>query len=810
VLSDEDIISTASGAPPSAVPFNQMANSPNIPAGYQDRVSVIDTAAFRGTAGGNSGKLAPMAPEQLQSAVRYALQEAVAFEEETFSGRRTLADSYYQGETRLPKEAGRSEVTVTAVRDAVKAVTASLARIFTQTDIVGEFYSDDEEDEKMCSDATRFVNSVFWKNGGYRALISACVDALKSNVGIIKVSVEDEVYSTHKIIPKSQLMLPPPAMGMDGMEMPEGMMGGEAESEGEDQGEDEGEGADHETGESPSVEAGEGEEEDSGENLGLTLPEGTQITEESDDEVVITTKKTRKKWRLMCIPGDEFIIDSGATSMEDFRICAHRRNVHLYEAVAMGFKLEDIEGLVGEDLGQFDEEKNKRKGFERTKDEGVSASDPMARVMLMTEAYMVIDADGDGHAELRKITCGGLNYQILSDVPVNFTRFAAFTAELQPHVFYPISLAEDTIQDQDAQTALLRSIINNAAQVNSPRTEVNESKVNLEDAKNGQIGAIIRVKEMGQINELATPFVAGQTLPVLQHLQDVSQSRSGVTKLSQGLDPDALQSTTKVAAQAAVSAADARIEMMARNCAETGVTALFLTLLKVAIEELEGKQQINTPQGYMTVRPDFWHDQVSVRVNVGLGSGRIDEKKMTLMGIIQSQMAIVTQYGPANEVCGWNNVRNSYAALLRLSGIHNTSEYFPFVPPDKIKELDAQMKAAAGEQQKIQLMQAQSQTKVMQDMADAEKMKSDVKYKTDMAETERKYTEQIQDLQAKIQALQSKQNSDLSKELLVDDRTRDKMVLDFIIEAVKINMDKATAAATLAQTDQNSKGSNLQ
>lgn len=453
-----------------------------------------------------------------------------------------------------------------------------------------------------------------------------------------------------------------------------------------------------------------------------------------------------------------------------------------------------------------EQEKSERRRY-ASQDEGASA-DPMSQRMLMTECYIRIDADGDGSAELRRIVCGGTSYKIISDEPVNYRPFAVASADLQPHVFFPICLAEDLMQDQLAQTALLRSIIDNAAFVNQPRTEVNENMVNINDVKNSGIGAIVRVKQIGQINELQTPFVAGQTLPVLQYLQDVSQSRSGVTKLSQGLDPDQLQSTTRVAAQAAVSAADARIEMMARNIGETGVASLFIVMLKAAIFNLEGEQSIKMPEGFQQVRPEWWHDQVGVKVNVGLGSGQIDEKKQLLGALLEKQMAIVAQYGPANPVCGWSNVQETLRTLMRLSGIRNTQDYFPFVPPEAVQKLDQEQKAASQEAQKVQMqtMQAQMQLQKQQanaatDLAKAENKKAELKYQADTAKMQTNYVSNIQKLQAQIGQMKAQALTSTSTALLQDDRERDKMQLQFIadMEKLGIEAEKIKQAAEQAQ-----------
>ena len=147
--------------------------------------------------------------------------------------------------------------------------------------------------------------------------------------------------------------------------------------------------------------------------------------------------------------------------------------------------------------------------------------------------------------------------------------------------------------------------------------------------------------------------------------------------MSQGLDPDALQSTTKIAANAAVMGADARMEMMARNAGETGIKSMFLAIARIAMNELRGPQSIKTMTGYQEVLPDIWHDQVGVSVNVGLGNGRIDSKMMALTQVAAIQQQAIMTLGLANPICGWEQFRNTQKQLLRLGRREEHQPVFP-------------------------------------------------------------------------------------------------------------------------------------
>lgn len=689
--------------------------------------------------------------EEVEKIVCDLADHARHFNESELSDDRELADQYYQGKTRLKVTKGRSQVIVSKVRDGIKSVLPSVARVFTSTDTIAEFVSDAEEDEKLCKDATIYCSSVFWKNGGYEAIVEGTTDALKARIGVAMVDVEEIQVPIH-----SQYALQNGATIEDAASMVDG-----------------------------------------------------KITESSDSEFVSTKNSTRTKWTIEAIPPEEFLIDPSATSIDKSRFCAWSRNLKVYEIVERGFKYKDIK-----DADAFEEidEKSSRQGFEDIKDIR-TPNDPTSREVLFTQAFVRVDADGDGIAELRYICAVGSKYKILHDEPVNFRKFAVFKADIQPHVMHPISLAEDLIQDQDAQTALLRSIIDNAALVNSPRTEVNEQVVNIDDVKNGEIGAIIRVKQIGQINELATPFVAGQTLPVLQHLESVSEQRSGVTRISQGLDTDVLQSTSRVAAAAAVQGADSRLEMMIRNIGETGIKSIFLCILRCAIDHVKNKQTVPTMEGFVTVNPSWWHDQVSVRCNVGLGSGKIEDKKAALSAILPMQQQIIEKYGAANPICGWPNVRENLRTILRLSGVHNFQDYFPYVAPDDLKKMDDQANQASAQKQQADqaMLSAQmDQMKAMSEMVKVEAQKTQLKYQSDMAAMQQKHQAALEKLQAQLADMASKHTLEMTKVYLQDDRERDKADMDFAVRTKEVLLSPQEVANTEAKVNAPREQDNIQ
>ena len=57
---------------------------------------------------------------------------------------------------------------------------------------------------------------------------------------------------------------------------------------------------------------------------------------------------------------------------------------------------------------------------------------------------------------------------------------------------------------------------------------------------NNEVGAIIRSEQIGSVNPLTVPFVAGSTLPALQYLDMLVEEKTGISKMSMGVNADML------------------------------------------------------------------------------------------------------------------------------------------------------------------------------------------------------------------------------------------------------------------------------
>jgi hypothetical protein len=472
--------------------------------------------------------------------------------------------------------------------------------------------------------------------------------------------------------------------------------------------------------------------------------------------VKISYQQEKGELCIESVPPEEFFIDRNARNLRDAYIVAHRTEMRIGDLIAMGFDPEDVTHLGSVESGS---EMSEAEVFERRGyDEDLSdedGQDPAMKNVSVTEAYMRIDADGTGIPVLHKITCGGTAYELLDYEPCDEVPFAKFEIDPEPHTFYGRSLAEIVMDDQDAATSVLRGILDNVAMTNNPRIGMVEGAVNVDDLLNNEIGAIVRMRQAGAVQDLSVPFTAGQTLGALTYLDGLVETKTGVSRASMGLDPDAMQSTTKAAVQATVQAAAGQVEVMVRNLAD-GMRDLFGIMLRLCNKNVDEEQMMRMHGTFIPVDPRVWNSSMDVTINVGLGTGREEEKAMGLSQALQMQTMVYQNYGPQNGLVSLTNIRNTLADMLAATGVRNADRYFAPITP----EIEAQMLQMQQQAQEAQGQPADPNAAFLQ----AEQMKAQVKMQSD----------------------QMKMQLDAQKAAANDDLQRDQMAQDLLVNAAKI------------------------
>ena len=127
---------------------------------------------------------------------------------------------------------------------------------------------------------------------------------------------------------------------------------------------------------------------------------------------------------------------------------------------------------------------------------------------------------------------------------------ACFTPYREPGRLIGYSQADMVMDLQRVESRVMRATLDSLAQSMFPRTVVTLGQVNLADARQTAIGSIIRTTQAGAVTELVKPYTGEAALNMMQALEAIRESRTGITRASQGLTVDELQSTAPVAVSA--------------------------------------------------------------------------------------------------------------------------------------------------------------------------------------------------------------------------------------------------------------------
>jgi len=681
---------------------------------------------------------------ELQGIVAGQIDDAVDFIDNTISPIRAKATEYYRGEPFGDEEDGRSQVVSMDVRDTVQAIMPSLMRIFTSSDHTVEFMPTNAEDVETAAQATDYVNYIFNKdNNGFLELHAAFKDALTRKNGIIKYYWDDAVDTTTSDM-----------TGLDDAALAA-------------------------LSADPDV------------SLDITTSYAAmEMTEEMSmmgiqppllHDVRATHRTTTGRVRCEAVPPEEFLIDRRAKSIEDAEFVGHRRVVTVSDLVAMGYDEDLVSGMASDsDTLDMNVERYTRNPA-LTSQRNDRTDDAMRKVTYI-EAYIRVDRDGDGIAELRKVCVAGTGKEILQDEPCDFVPFASFCPDPEPHEFFGISSADVVMDIQRIKSVIMRNTLDSLAMSIHPRLAVTEGQVNMQDVMNTEVGAIIRQRAAGQVQPITMPFVGQAAFPVLQYMDEVKQTRTGISKAAAGLDADALQSSTASAVNATVNAAAQHIEMIARIFAETGMRNLFRGILRLVCKHQDQARMVRLRNEFVPIDPKWWDATMDVTVNVALGRGSDTERMMMLRQIGEMQKEAMATMGPVNPLTSMQQLYHTLAEMTKLAGFKDTNKFWSDPqnfqpPPPEPEEPDINEQLISVQ---IQQIQADMQKKAAELALKREEM---------TMEDDRKRDEMEMDLYVKAEELKARYGSQIKAEEIKRSTAIDRETLkaqnDLIREAVR-------------------------
>ena len=195
--------------------------------------------------------------------------------------------------------------------------------------------------------------------------------------------------------------------------------------------------------------------------------------------------------------------------------------------------------------------------------------------------------------------------------------------------------------------------------------------------------------------------------------------------MSQGMNENALTShTTATAVNAVMTAAQSRVELIARNFAETGVKDLMITIYELLLKNQDKERVIMLRNEWVPVRPDAWSDKADCTGSVALGQGTKDQQMMQLSQMLNFASEAMKGGLPIVTV---QNMYNLGASLVKAMGFQNVSDFLtdPSQIPPKQEEGPSPEEQAA--QMEAQIKQKELEIKAAEVQIKAQKVQQDAK-----------------------------------------------------------------------------------
>lgn len=579
-----------------------------------------------------------MTLEDASSRIEELIQEADNWRESYLEEDQREATNYYHGEDFGIEEEGRSKVKLTDVRDTWLSIKPSLMRIFFNAKRVVEFEPTKPEDAAAAEQRTDYINHIITQdNPGFQVLSDAFDDAGIRKIGFVKwwwedgARVEAEEFTG---LTEGQVLL---------------LMA------------------------EPNVEV----------QVDAMSPAEDELSETTFDVTAMRFIQdgSEGRCRIQAVPPEEILWAPQTRSIETCPFLAHHREMAPGEAEELGIHPDLIDEFAGR-LGNVRIRDQSGVAAARRIDKaGFEFSDTVNRDnILVTEVWMPMDFDDDGVTELRYFLTIGPNYEIVENRVVSERPFAAFVPIHEAHTLVGQSIADLTMDIQLIKSQIARGMLDSLAAHLYPERIVEEGRVNLSDLMNKEVGKVIRVDRVDAIRDIEIPFVGADAMPVMEFFDRVGQQRTGQSAQSQGLDADALQSTTKEAAASAYTKAQERIEFIARTFAETGMARLMKGIQGLVMRHQDRARMVKLRGEYVEVDPRYWEAELDTRVAVGIGQGRPESQIQVLAMIGQKQQELMQTGAPfVNNV----HLRSTLAKMAEIAGYDPQKFFAPWSDQDE-------------------------------------------------------------------------------------------------------------------------------
>jgi hypothetical protein len=601
--------------------------------------------------------------------VRAERIRAIGFDQDAeLKDDRERALNYYKGDVSkdIPTLPNRSKAVSSDVSDAIETLLPDLIEIFIGGDDVVAFIPQGVDDVEPALQETAYLHHVaFQENPGFLNLYTAIKDALLLKTGVFHWEWEEDVEDAEEKF-----------TGKNAIELQLAAQQGEVSN----------------------VRA---------EQEGVDLRFGEQTY-----SFTVTKTIDNSQAAYWAVAPEDFAAAPDTVNIADTTYCCERQRPRVQDLIALGFDENKVRTLpaysfAGDQTLQLARDtagENDRGGAVAD-----DTSDDLRQVEIHKHCIRVLG--DDKKLQLWCVYTDAEDTIELHSEEIEAIPYAVGSPYLVAHRLIGRSVADLLIEVMKIKTALYRMCLDAGYFALNQRVEVAMDQANdftISDLLRNEPSAPVRSKNGAALRPRQAGPLNFDPYKAIEFFNTVAESRTGVVRNAQGLNPDTLHDTAK-GAMMLLSAAQKRTRMIARVLAETLIKPLFLGLHDCIRQNSQATRQAQLLGKWVPVSPTKWAARTAMTVEVGLGAAGKDAEIAAINQIQGTQEKLLG--AGLQQIVSPKNIYKSVTDAAKKLGVKAPDEYY--TDPDS-EEGKATSKAMS-EQPSPEMAKVQAQSQA--DMA---------------------------------------------------------------------------------------------
>lgn len=594
-----------------------------------------------------------MSKTVLERIIESQINSSTFFEStEVTNNQKNALDSYY-GRRRPKTTDGRSEAVSQDTADMLEAVVAQVQPAF-DFDEIAKFQPKGGADVDQARIETIVCNNHFRnRNHGYTIIQEAVRNAMLLRNGILRIWAEEEVDVRTRVY-----------KDLDPLELEEAAQPTHPDQEIE------------------IITAGPHEG-----------TEGVDIT------VRITTTFRRLSMRSVDPVNFLVVAEHDSIDLQSASMCGERFFLSKSELIQRGVPRPVVKKLPSTAMDT--------NIASRSRDRGDTAAflgthgDPTMEMVECFELYTLIDFDGDGIAERRRVlyaggSSGGV---VVENVPTTGVPYASGTGFLQPQRWLGLSLYDKLAEIESIKTEVLRQYLDNMAFANNAEVIVVDGAVEMDDLKARRPGGINRVDDINAVRELVVPDLSAGSIALLEYMDSVRSERGGASLDLQNAQLQIAGETASGIAQQFQSR-EALSRLITRTLAETLIRQAFLLIHRVLREDFPDRAETQVGSDFAQYEPGRWPFRDELTIVAGMSFAERAERRQALQSVLDQQEKLQTSGFGQGILVDLATYHDTLLDWTSAGGVQNARRYW--IDPRSERSIQAQKDAQAAAQAQAQ------------------------------------------------------------------------------------------------------------